>query len=248
MRTAPDAIVLCGGAGSRLRTMTDDPKAMVSVAGRPFLELLLRQLHRWGIERVILAVGYRSEAIQSHFSDEAFGLQLLYSKEVFPLGTGGALRNAADLVESSVALVLNGDSYTDADLRRFLADHHDSGADMSVLIVPPDGRDDCGTVSIDIEGRLLAFQEKQAQIGPKYINAGIYLVSRYMLQEIAAGSEISLERELIPQWLAQGKRIRATVDPAACHDIGTPERYRTAQATLAEAETCYSPTSLGEGR
>jgi NDP-sugar pyrophosphorylase family protein len=217
---------------------------MAPVAGRPFLELLLLQLRRWGMERVILAVGYRGDVIQSHFGDEAFGLQLLYSPEVIPLGTGGALRNAADLVESSVALVLNGDSYTDADLDRFLVRHHESRADLSVLIVPPDGREDCGTVSIDTDGGLLTFQEKQAHIGPRYINAGIYLVSRETLLEIPAGNEISLERELIPLWLERGKSITATVDPSLCHDIGTPERYRNAQAVLAEAESRHSLATL----
>src|ERR1051326_6545428 len=160
MHRAPDAIVLCGGAGSRLRTVTNCPKAMVPVAGRPFLELLLRQLRRWGIERVILAVGYQRDAIRNHFGDEAFGLHLVYSPELTPLGTGGALRNAADLVSSTTALVLNGDSYTDADFHRFLRCHDDSGAPVSLLVVPFDGREDCGTVSVDAGGQLLLFQEK----------------------------------------------------------------------------------------
>jgi NDP-sugar pyrophosphorylase family protein len=220
---------------------------MVAVGGRPFLELLLRQLRRWGIDRVILAVGYRGEAIQSHFGDAVLGLQLLYSPERTPLGTGGALRNAADLVQSSMALVLNGDSYTDADLRRFLLHHHESRAEVSVLVVPPDGRTDCGTVSMDANGRMLAFQEKQQYSGPKYINAGIYLVSRDILLEIPAGSEVSLERELLPQWLDRGRSITTTVDRATCYDIGTPERYRIAQAALAEAEAVQCPTASGTG-
>jgi mannose-1-phosphate guanylyltransferase len=247
MRSAPNAIVLCGGAGSRLRPLTDGPKAMVAVGGRPFLELLLHQLRRWGVERVILAVGYRGDAIHSHFGDESFGLQLLYSPELMPLGTGGALRNAADLIQSSMALVLNGDSYTNADLDRFLIRHDESRADMSVLVVPPDGREDCGTVLVDASGKLLAFQEKQPHVGPKYINAGIYLFSRQMLQEIPDGIEVSLERELVPQWLERGKSIGATVEHATCYDIGTPERYRGAQMALAEAETDRWPTAPGVG-
>jgi NDP-sugar pyrophosphorylase family protein len=234
MLSVPDAIVLCGGAGSRLGTVTKGPKAMVAICNRPFLEILLRQLRRWGLLRVILAVGYQKEAIQEHFGEEAFGMQLIYSPELLPLGTGGALRQASDLIQSSMALVLNGDSYTDANLHRFLAEHSGSKADMSLLVVPPDGRDDCGTVSLDVEGRLLAFQEKQPQSGPKYVNAGIYLFSRHMLCGIPEGTEVSLERELLPKWLEQGKRIRATVDQAKCHDIGTPERYRSAQIALAE--------------
>src|SRR5262245_2717165 len=117
MRETPDAIVLCGGAGLRLRSVIGQtPKSLADVAGCPFLELLLRQLRRNGLERVILAVGYQRESIQSQFQDRAFGLDLRYSIESHPLGTGGALRQAADLVESENVLALNGDSYTDANL------------------------------------------------------------------------------------------------------------------------------------
>jgi NDP-sugar pyrophosphorylase family protein len=221
---------------------------MVPIGGRPFLELLLRQLRRWGIERVILAVGYRSDVIQSHFGTEAFGLHLQYSLERTPLGTGGALRKAADLVQSNMVLVVNGDSYTDADLHRFLFHHHESRADMSMLVVPPDEREDCGSVSVDADGMLLKFQEKQPSTGPKYANAGIYLLSRDLVHEIPVGCEVSLERELLPNWLEHGKNIRATVDRATCHDIGTPERYGTAQGALAEAEVGLCPTASISGQ
>ena len=245
MRRAPDAIVLCGGAGTRLRTITSGPKAMASVGSRPFLELLLHQLRRWGFERVILAVGYQGDAIRNHFGHEASGLQLVYSPEPAPLGTGGALRNAANLVESNTAVVLNGDSYTDADLRRFLSEHEESGAEMSMLIVPPDGREDCGTVSVDAEGWLLDFREKQANTGPKYVNAGIYLLSRELFFDIPSGMQLSLETELMPKWIGEGKRIRAMIDPAACHDIGTPERYQHAQSFLAAVEKNGTPVLSG---
>src|SRR5262252_1483251 len=101
MPSTPDAIVLCGGAGLRLRSIISNaPKGMADIAGRPFLELLLRQLHRHGSRRVILAVGYGKNAIRSYFGDQAFGLHLVYSEEPSPLGTGGALRKAVDLVNA----------------------------------------------------------------------------------------------------------------------------------------------------
>ncbi len=202
-RAASAIIVLCG-AGTRLRTVTDGPKAMVSVGGRPFLEILC-QLRRWGIERVILAVGYQRDTIRDHFGDEAFGLHLVYSPELTPLGTGGALRNAANPVASSTILVLNGDSYTNAGLDRFSGTT--GKTDVSVLVVPPDGREDCGTVSMEADGRLLDFQEKQRGTGRRYVNAGIYLVSREILHEIPSGqTPVSLERELLPKWLARSRR------------------------------------------
>src|SRR5215471_14932402 len=109
MPSMPDAILLCGGAGVRLRSITGEaPKPMASIGGRPFLELLLKQLRRNDFARAILAVGYKKDAIRSYFGDRAFGLRLEYAAESFPLGTGGALRGAADLVASDAALIMNG--------------------------------------------------------------------------------------------------------------------------------------------
>src|ERR1700740_3457412 len=99
MPPTPDAIILCGGLGLRLRSVTGDtPKTMVSVCGRPFMELLLVQLKRNGFSRVILSWGYRSDVIRNHFGEKAFGLDLSYSLEPSPLGTGGALRHAWSLI------------------------------------------------------------------------------------------------------------------------------------------------------
>ena len=237
MPSAPDAILLCGGAGLRLRSVIGKaPKGMAEVAGRPFLELLLRQLRRHGFERAILAVGYQKDAINSRFGEQAFGLHLAYSAELTPLGTGGALRNAADLVGSETALVMNGDSYTDADLYEFVVGHRESKADVSMVVVPTDGRGDCGSVLLDGNGKLASFEEKQGPFRGPYVNAGIYMVSRYMLCEIPPGLEVSLEKELLPRWLRQGKSIKGFVCFGPCVDIGTPERYRNAQDILANVE------------
>jgi NDP-sugar pyrophosphorylase family protein len=237
MRKMIDAIVLCGGAGLRLRNITGDaPKAMTSIGGRPFLELLLKQLRRHGFERTILAVGYQKDVIRSHFGNRGFEMSLEYSEETDPLGTGGALRKAADLIESDCALIMNGDSYTDADLCGFVLDHLKAGADASLIVVPADERADCGLVSVDENRNVVRFQEKQHLSGSQYINAGIYLVARTLLCEAPAGLKISLEEELFPRWLAEGKSIRAFVVPGKCIDIGTPERYQSAQDLLASAE------------
>ena len=227
-----DALVLCGGAGLRLRSVTANaPKAMANIGGRPFLELLLEQLRRNGFGRVILAVGYQSVAIREHFGNQAFGLEVAYSNEESPLGTGGALRNAASLVTSENVLIMNGDSYTDANIRQFVTDHLALKADVSVLVVPVDGRGDCGTVDVEPNGRIASFAEKQSSAGGRYANAGIYITSRRILCEIAEG-QVSLEAEQFPRWLAEGRNIRAFVWPGSCIDIGTPERYWGAQKAL----------------
>jgi NDP-sugar pyrophosphorylase family protein len=237
MLSAPDAIILCGGLGLRLRSLTGTSKSMASVSGRPFLELLFHQLKRHSIERVILAVGYRSEEIRSHFGDRVFGLQLAYSTELSPLGTGGALRQAADLVKTDLILTMNGDSYTDADICNLVNRHRTSQADVSVLVVPVDGRDDCGSVTVEEGDRVAAFHEKKKAPGSKDINAGMYVMSRQIAADISSGKQVSLEQEVFPRWLSEGKYVRAHWEGAQCIDIGTPERYSRAQAILAKAES-----------
>jgi D-glycero-alpha-D-manno-heptose 1-phosphate guanylyltransferase len=236
MPETPDAIVLCGGAGLRLRSVIGQtPKPLADVAGRPFLEVLLRQLRRNGLERVILAVGYQWEAIQAQFQDRAFGLDVVYSIEAQPLGTGGALHQAADLVETQNVVALNGDSYTDADIALFANARLDSKSDVSVVVVPPDGRGDCGSVRLGADGAVVSFQEKPGPQDVAYINAGIYMMSRQLLLETPAGNS-SLEQELVPHWLQQGKLIQGFIHSGSCLDIGTPERYQSAQDLLADTE------------
>jgi mannose-1-phosphate guanylyltransferase len=237
-----DAIILCGGAGLRLRPITGDhPKSMAQVAGSPFLEILLMQLQRHGFQRVILATGYQGAAIQSHFGEAFFGMDVEYSSEASPLGTGGALRNAAQCVRSGSCLVMNGDSYTDVDLGKFVAAHDESKADSSVVLVPIDERSDCGSVLLDSGGNLVQFAEKESLPSARHLNAGIYGLSRRMLLEIPSGLQISLERELFPEWIRQGRRLKAFVHSGQCIDIGTPDRYRTAQKVLANAEVVTGP-------
>jgi NDP-sugar pyrophosphorylase family protein len=237
MRSAPDAIVLCGGAGLRLRSVTGDaPKSLASIGGRPFLDILLSQLRRHGFQRVILAVGYQKDLIRSRFGGDAYGLAVRYAIESAPLGTGGALRNAADQIDSDVALIMNGDSYTDADLAAFAADYWDARADISVLVVPADGRVDCGLVSVDANRGVLGFREKQSALGTQYVNAGIYMATKRILCDVPPGVQVSLETDLFPRWLAEGKYLRAFNHSGECIDIGTPERYQRAQVILANVE------------
>ena len=238
MPSAFDAIVLCGGAGTRLRSVTGDaPKSLAMIGGRPFLDILLHQLRRHGFKRVILAVGYQRELIRSYLGDGDDVQSLRYSVETSPLGTGGALRNALDLVQSDAALIVNGDSYTDADLEAFVRDFVETEADVSVLVVPADCRVDCGLVAVDDAGRVLGFREKQSASGRQYVNAGIYIMSERVLSEIRPNAPISLESDLFPRWLAESKHIRAFLYDGECVDIGTPERYESAQTILANVET-----------
>jgi mannose-1-phosphate guanylyltransferase len=232
-----DSIILCGGAGLRLRSVTgNDPKSMARVAGGPFLGVLLTQLQRHGFKRAILAVGYAGAAIQSYFGKRFDEMGVEYSNESSPLGTGGALGNASRLIESSSCLVMNGDSYTDVDLLKFVVDHGESAADISVVVVPVDERHDAGSVLLDADNNILEFAEKAQPNLAAHLNAGIYILSAEILGGIPSGVPISIERELFPQWIQEGRRIRAFIHSGTCVDIGTPERYQAAQVKLANIE------------
>ena len=247
MNTLPDAVILCGGAGLRLRAVTgDNPKSMAQVSGRPFLEVLLRQLQRYGFQRVILAVGFRATDIQSYFGEDFGGMQLQYSNESSPLGTGGALSNAARHLRSRDCLAMNGDSYTDVDLRRLTTAHANSGADVSLVAVPVDERGDVGSLVLDADDNVVEFAEKERSLFAQHLNAGVYVLSRELLDEIPRGSAVSLERELFPEWIRQGRRVKGFVHMGKCVDIGTPERYRTAQEVLAEVEIAAAGTGNEE--
>jgi NDP-sugar pyrophosphorylase family protein len=218
---------------------------MASVAGRPFLELLIKQLNRFGFRRAVLAVGYQNELISSILGEQACGLGLKYAVEESPLGTGGAMRNAADQVETDMVLVMNGDSYTDVNLSKFVETHQQSKAELTVAVVSADGRSDIGSVLADENWKLERFVEKQPGGGSRhYINAGIYILSTRLLRQIPVGTQISLETELFPRWIEAGRDMRAFLHGGRCVDIGTPERYRVAQQLLASLGSDSSPVSL----
>jgi NDP-sugar pyrophosphorylase family protein len=247
MPRAPDVILLCGGAGLRLRSViANAPKAMAQISGRPFLELLLRQLRRYRFERAILAVGYGQDMIRSQFGERAFGLELKYSVEPSPLGTGGAVRNAAQMVASEAVLVMNGDSYTDVDLGGVALRHHETTTDVSMVVVPAAGRSDYGSVFVDGNGVVIRFAEKPKDCNAPYINAGIYVLSRPILRSIQPNIQLSLEKDLIPRWIQDGVLIKALIHPGACVDIGTPDRYKLAQQLLASAESEAPVSAAGE--
>ncbi len=166
-----------------------------------------------------------------------------YSDEASPLGTGGALSNAAVWIKSRSCLVMNGDSYTDVDLAKFEAAHLEAEADVSVVVVPVDERGDVGSVVLDAGNNVVKFAEKEPSLFAQHLNAGIYMLSREVLHGIQPGVPISLERELFPEWIREGRRVKGFVHSGKCVDIGTPERYRSAQEVLAEVELAGAPAT-----
>ncbi|MGH9394477.1 MAG: nucleotidyltransferase family protein [Terriglobales bacterium] len=232
MSPPPDALILCGGLGTRLQgVLAGVPKALAPVGGRPFLAILLEQLADGGVARVVLCTGVGSEQVRAFAAGHHGGLDLVISAEPAPLGTGGALRLALPLLGTPRALVLNGDSMVAGlDFAAF-AQFHDQHPDQaSFVLVPADERNDAGTVALEPDGRIAAFAEKAAAAGAHCHSAGIYLLPRAYLAAIPAGRPCSLERELVPEWLKIG--IWGFLHPGALMDIGTPERLREAEAQL----------------
>jgi NDP-sugar pyrophosphorylase family protein len=226
------AFVLCGGLGTRLRSvLSDRPKSMASVAGRPFLELILRQLHGQGIRKVILGTGYRAEQIEQYFQTGAdLGLSIEYSREAEPLGTGGAAKLAEKFLSDPV-VVVNGDSYVEWNLSEALALQAQRNAKAVIVLqaVPDVSR--YGSVTIDDEGRITEFVEKRARTGSGLINGGVYVLQKEILAELPAGRAISLEREVFPRLL--GRPIYGMISRGIFIDIGIPQDLARAQTLLA---------------
>lgn len=229
---AVTATVLAGGLGTRLRdVVADRPKVLAEVRGRPFLAYILDQLVEAGLRRVVLCTGYLGDQVEAIYGHSYRNLTLLYSREPSPLGTGGALRRAMDLFASDSMLVLNGDSFCDADLAAFWAWHCDQDSVATLLLTHvPDTRP-YGRVVVDTDGFVRSFEEKAAVDGSGTINAGVYLLSRHLLLSIPAHTQVSLEREVFPTWVGRGLRGYRTHAPFL--DIGTPEAYASADQFFA---------------
>ena len=221
------AIVLAGGLGTRLRRVVPDlPKPMAPVAGRPFLAWVLDALVDAGFEAAVLAVGYRHEVIRQHFGEDYRGMALRYSVEDSPLGTGGAIRLAAGQVEHDPVFVLNGDTYLELDYAGMLDAHRRAAANLSVAVcrVPDVGR--YGALEIENE-RIHGFLEKGGS-GPGLINAGVYLVSSDILQQIPAGQPFSFEQQLLVPRVREIRPL-AYQTKGRFIDIGIPEDFERAQ-------------------
>ena len=224
------AILLCGGMGTRLRSVVSDrPKPMADICGKPFLQYLLEMLRDKGITEVIFALGYMGEMIEEYFQDgSAFGLKISYSYEEEPLGTGGAIRNALPKILEEEVLVLNADTYFPMDYQGLLRFHQENDGDFSLATraVPDISR--YGAVRRDAAGRILAWNEKLEDGGQPLageINGGIYVMKKSLIAEIPEGKQ-SLEQDCIPKWLSEGKRIFGLPFDGYFMDIGIPKDYQ----------------------
>jgi len=230
------AAILAGGMGTRLRpVVADRPKVLAPVHGRPYVTHLLDQLAAAGTREVVLLTGYCADQILETLGEQYTDMRLIHSPEATPLGTGGALRNALPKLTSAEVLMQNGDSWCDADLPDFFKFHRLNNADLSLVLVKADDSTRFGQVRVATDARVERFEEK-IEGGSGWINAGIYLIARSLIRGIPARISVSLERDLIPRWIAKGHNIYGYRHAGRFLDIGTPASYAAAEEFIPARE------------
>lgn len=229
------AVILVGGFGTRLRPLTDRTrKDMLPLVDRALLAYTLEHLRRHGVRRAILSCGYLPTQIRDVFGDAYGELSLEYKVEDEPLGTGGAIRFAADGLDEPF-FALNGDSLREADLGRFVELHRERQARASILLTPVEDPTRYGLVRLGSDGRVASFLEKPRpeEIDTDLINAGLYVLEPDVLDLIPAGRAVSIEREVFPR-LVEEQTVYGVALPGYWLDVGTPESYLQAHCDVLE--------------
>lgn len=222
------ALILAGGLGTRLSSVVSDrPKVLAHVNGRPFLSYLLDQLVNAGFRDVILCIGYKAEMIRETFGNRYKKLTIRYSMEPEPLGTGGALRYAIPMIEKEIILVMNGDSFCKTDFNKFFEFHLRRKSMMSIVLARPRHSAGYGVVTLNKNNKIVGFNEKIDCQVDRYINAGIYLMNRDMLNYMPDKEQFSLEYDVFPRIMKLD--CFGFVSDGELIDIGTPERLKRAQ-------------------
>ncbi len=229
-------IVLAGGLGTRLREVVQElPKVMAPINGRPFLEYQIEFLYQQGIRNVMLATGYKHEVINHHFSPENIQnlkplfreINIQFSHETEPLGTGGAVLKALENIHQPVFL-LNGDSFFDIKLETLVRKKEETNARIVLALRRVDDVSRYGAVEINPEGQIIRFVEKGDNKGPGLINGGVYLFDAEWFKGRAPSNVFSLEKEILAD-VKENDYLAAVVFDNYFIDIGVPEHYKLAQ-------------------
>lgn len=224
------AIILAGGQGTRLRSVVADlPKPMAPINGLPFLQYIFRYLRKNGIQKVVLAVGYKHEIIQAYFGNKFENITIQYSIENEPLGTGGAIAKAFELVENE-AFLINGDTFFDIPLADFYLLHTKANSSLSLALKPMKDFDRYGIVHTNQEHQITFFEEKK-KCKNGLINAGIYLAKKEIFNTVFrenVPTKFSFETAVL-----ENEKIRNQLFGFPYHnyfiDIGIPDDYHRAQ-------------------
>ena len=231
------AILLVGGFGTRLMPLTKNtPKPMLTVAGLPVTEHQIAMAKAAGITEIVLATSYLSEIFTPYFGDGSqWGISIKYAVEKEPLGTGGAIRNAAQMLSSNESIViLNGDVLSAHNLAEQIRQHEEHDADVTLHLTTVEDARAFGCVPTDEQGRVTAFLEKMENPVTNQINAGCYVFNPRVLSSIPLDTVVSVERETFPQLVANNAAVYGYVENAYWLDIGTPRALLKASIDIVE--------------
>jgi len=248
-----EAILLVGGQGTRLRPLTiSTPKPMLPVAGFACTEHQIALAKKAGVGRIVMGTSYRAEIFEEHFGHgENFGVELVYAVEDEPLGTGGAIRNAATHLKcgpNDPVIVFNGDVLTGLDISGLVQKWRDANADVALYLTRVEDPRPYGLVPTDSSGRVLEFLEKPTtpeEIVTDQINAGCYVFKRSIIDSIPSDRPVSVERETFPELLAADRMVIGVVDDGYWLDLGTPLAFAKGSADLVRG---IAPSPLLAGR
>ena len=224
-----EVIILAGGLGTRLRSVVSElPKCMAPLAGKPFLWYLLEQLRGYDVERVILSVGYLREAVQEWVREHAaeYPFEFRFAVEEEPLGTGGGIRLAASMAEGDELVVMNGDTFFDVRLDALTQARRSAGAPIALALKPMRDFDRYGTVELGADGIIRAFREKQ-YCAEGLINGGVYALDRSSGIFDGLPQKFSFETAVLEPECSRG-RLCGLVQDGFFIDIGIPEDYARA--------------------
>ncbi|MEH1841977.1 MAG: sugar phosphate nucleotidyltransferase [Nostoc sp.] len=228
------AVILAGGYGTRIKHLLDGvPKPMASVAGKPFVEWVVRYLKTQGITKAILSTGYLSEVIEQHFQNHPVdGVQTVCCPEKSPLGTAGGFLNAVHQIRKSPLawLVVNGDSLVFAELTSLTKHLLNSTVSGAIVGLSVSDASRYGSLVYNQVNDLVKFAEKRPGAG--VVNAGVYLLRNSLLEEFPEGSPLSFENEVFPSLLAKNLCLKVDVIDAPFLDIGTPESFPKAESFI----------------
>ncbi len=236
------ALVLAGGAGTRLRPLTESvAKPALPLAGRPHIAYVIDWLAGHGVDDVVVSCGHAADAVRKALRDFD-GPSIRFAEEPDPRGTAGAIRYAQEQLGERF-FVINGDVLCDLDLSALAAHHERAGAIATIALYPVDDPSAYGLVRRREGGEITAFLEKPepAESDTDEINAGAYLLERAMLDEVPPGREVSIEREVFPKLIGPG--LHGVRLDGYWLDIGTPERFLQANWDILERRVA---TVVGE--
>jgi len=226
--TKVTAVILAGGMGTRLQNIVSDrPKVMAEINGKPFLYYVLDQLAGFDIKRVVISTGYMADKIEEVIGFSYKGLKVKYSREETPLGTAGALKLAGQAMDTEYCLVMNGDSYTEFDPVSLFMIHKQKNANITILVKAVSNTSRFGTIQMNEQNEIVKFVEKRDSTGAGFINAGVYIMKTSALQKIPDKAPCSLEYDFFPAMI--GKGIYGYETLGRFIDIGTPESYSQAE-------------------